>query len=81
MGFLDLAAERYSVRSYSDRPVEQEKIDLMADTWTEGYRKGFILGGKDLSIKKTVNVRYPIGFERVMKKAVEMPIRNAEILI
>ena len=27
MNFLELAAERYSVRSYSDRPVEQEKID------------------------------------------------------
>lgn len=27
MSFLDLAAERYSVRSYSDRMVEQEKID------------------------------------------------------
>ena len=51
--------------------LPQEKIDLMADTWTEGYRKGFILGGKDLSIKKTVNVRYPVGFERVMKKSVE----------
>ena len=25
MSFLELAAERYSVRSYSDRPVEQEK--------------------------------------------------------
>ena len=27
MGFLELAAERYSVRSYSDRPIEQEKMD------------------------------------------------------
>lgn len=27
MSFLDLAAERYSVRSYSSQPVEQEKID------------------------------------------------------
>ena len=27
MSFLKLAAERYSVRSYSRRPVEQEKID------------------------------------------------------
>ena len=27
MDFMELAAERYSVRSYSDRPVEQEKID------------------------------------------------------
>ncbi len=29
MHFLDLAAQRYSVRSYSRRPVEQEKIDLI----------------------------------------------------
>ena len=29
MSFLDLAAERYSVRSYSSQPVEQEKIDLI----------------------------------------------------
>ncbi|MBQ7372216.1 MAG: nitroreductase family protein [Blautia sp.] len=27
MSFLELASERYSVRSFSDRPVEQEKID------------------------------------------------------
>ena len=27
MDFMELAAERYSVRSYSDRPVEREKID------------------------------------------------------
>ena len=29
MSFLELANERYSVRSYADRPVEQEKIDLI----------------------------------------------------
>ena len=27
MSFLKLAAERYSVRSFSDKPVEQEKVD------------------------------------------------------
>lgn len=27
MSFMELAADRYSVRSFSDRPVEQEKID------------------------------------------------------
>ena len=31
MGFLDLAKERYSVRSFSDRPVEQEKLDLILE--------------------------------------------------
>lgn len=29
MDFMELAAQRYSVRSYSDKPVEQEKIDLI----------------------------------------------------
>ena len=29
MDFLELAAQRYSVRSFSGRPVEREKIDLI----------------------------------------------------
>ena len=29
MTFLELAENRYSVRSYSDRPIEQEKMDLI----------------------------------------------------
>ena len=29
MDFMELAADRYSVRSFSDKPVEQEKIDLI----------------------------------------------------
>lgn len=50
--------------------LSQETIDLMADTYTEGYRIGFELTGKDLSKKKTTELIYPIGFERMMKKAV-----------
>ena len=50
--------------------LPEEKIALMADTFTEGYRKGFLAAGKDITIKKTVTVHYPIGFERVIKKAV-----------
>lgn len=51
--------------------LPQEEIDKMADTFTEGYRKGFILGNKDLSKKKTVNIRYVLGFERVVRKSIE----------
>lgn len=51
--------------------LSQEKIDRMADTYTEGYRKGFIATGKDISIKKTVEIRYFAGFERVVRKAVQ----------
>lgn len=48
----------------------QEQIDEMARTYTEGYRIGFINGRKDLSKKKTVNIRYQVGFERMVKAAV-----------
>ena len=51
--------------------LPEDKIAIMADTWSEGYRKGFELAGKDLSKKKSVDVRYPIGFERVVRKALE----------
>ena len=51
--------------------LPQETIDLMADTYTEGYRIGFELANKDLSKKKTAELLYPIGFERMMRKAKE----------
>lgn len=50
--------------------MPQEKIQLLADTYTEGYRIGFETGNKDISIKKTVNIRYCLGFERMMRQAV-----------
>ena len=53
------------------KDLPKEQIERMADTFTEGYRMGFISTGKDITIKKTVNVRYFIGFERVVKAAVE----------
>lgn len=51
--------------------LPEAEIQKMADTYTEGYRKGFELAGIDLSKKKTVNVRYPIGFERMIRAAVK----------
>ena len=48
----------------------QEEIDKMARTFSEGYRIGFVVGKKDLSKKKTVNIRYQLGFERMVKSAV-----------
>lgn len=50
--------------------LSEETIDKMALTFTEGYRKGFEAAGKDLSIKETVNIRYRLGFERVIRKAI-----------
>ena len=50
--------------------VSDDTISKMADTYTEGYRIGFEVGNKDISIKKTVSIRYCLGFERMMKQAV-----------
>ena len=52
--------------------LPQEKIEKLARTFTEGYRMGFEAAGIDLSKKKTVNVRYSLGFERIIKEAVQM---------
>ena len=42
----------------------------MASTFTEGYRIGFEVAGKPLHRKKTVNIRYRLGFERMVKASI-----------
>ncbi len=51
--------------------LPQEQIDTMADTFTEGYRIGFVRGNKDIKKKSVVNIRYCLGFERIVKKAID----------
>lgn len=51
--------------------LSEEVIQTMADTYTEGYRIGFELTGKDISKKKTVSVNYVIGFERMIRAAIK----------
>lgn len=51
--------------------LPQETIDRMAEVYTEGYRKGFEVAGIDLSKKSVVEIRYTLGFERVIRKAIE----------
>ena len=53
------------------KELPEKTIALMADTYTEGYRIGFIVGNKDISKKKIVNIRYCLGFERMIKKAID----------
>ena len=51
--------------------LSDEVLQKMADVYTEGYRIGFINTGKDLSKKAVVDLRYCLGFERVVKIAIE----------
>ncbi len=50
--------------------LSEEEIDKLATTFTEGYRIGFEMTGKDITIKKTAAIIYNLGFERIVKKAV-----------
>lgn len=50
--------------------LPEESLKKMADTYTEGYRIGFEVGGKDISKKKTVEIRYCLGFEPMIKRAI-----------
>ena len=50
--------------------LSQEEIDRLANVYTEGYRIGFINTGKDISKKGTVDIRYSLGFERIIRSAI-----------
>ena len=50
--------------------LPDSEIEAMAKTFTEGYRLGFEAAGIDLSKKKTVNIRYFLGQERMIRAAI-----------
>ena len=50
--------------------LSEEEIEKIARIWTEGYRLGFAAQRKDISIKKTVEIRSRLGFERIVRCAV-----------
>ncbi|MCH5264533.1 MAG: aminopeptidase [Lachnospiraceae bacterium] len=50
--------------------LPEESLYAMAETYTEGYRKGFEAAGIDLTKKQTVQIRYNIGFEPMVRQAI-----------
>jgi len=51
--------------------LPEQKLIAMANTFTEGYRLGFIANRLDITKKKIVNIRYQTGFERMVYYAVQ----------
>ena len=51
--------------------LSEEKVKSMANTYTEGYERGFVTNNLDISKKKFVNIYYSIGFERMARAAIE----------
>lgn len=64
IGTNEIATARYL------NSLPQEQIDAMARTYTGGFYDGFINNRIDITKKKSVNIRYTIGFERMIKAAV-----------
>jgi len=50
--------------------LTDEQIKAMADTFTSGFERGFEVNRLDLSKKSYVNIRYQIGFERLVREAI-----------
>lgn len=66
---LCVGTDEKAVAKFLCRFPDQE-IQAMADTFTEGYRIGFETTGKDISKKSVVEIRYPLGFERMVRAAI-----------
>ena len=52
--------------------LSEEEIDRIARNFTGGFRDGFLTAGRDMGKKKTVLVRYRLGFERVIRRSAEI---------
>lgn len=50
--------------------LPKEKIQAIAKTYVDGFHEGFIVNNIDMSGKRTVNIRYTIGFEPVIREAI-----------
>lgn len=50
--------------------LPKETVKQMADTFTEGFVRGFAVMRRDLSKKKSVAIRFPLGMERMVREAV-----------
>lgn len=56
--------------------LPKEKISAIAKTYVNGFHDGFIVNNIDMTAKRTVNLRYTIGFEPIIREAI---IQFAEI--
>ncbi len=49
--------------------LSEDEIDMLGSVIVEGYIKGFEATNKDITKKRTVNLRYFIGFEKIVRSA------------
>ena len=49
--------------------LSDSRIDSIARTFTEGFRTGFVKAGKNLAAKKTAEIEFHLGFERLVRRS------------
>ena len=65
-----IGTNEIGIASYLNQLPEKE-VKAMAFTYVDGYQRGFDLANMNLDKKETVNIRYNIGFERMVKYAIQ----------
>ena len=65
-----IGTNEIGIASYLNQLSEKE-VKAMAFTYVDGYQRGFDLANMNLDKKETVNIRYNIGFERMVKYAIQ----------
>lgn len=68
---LFLTENEYGLQKYYANR-DSAFIEKAADTFVSGYIRGFAVMGKDAAKKKTVAIHYPVGMERIVKRAAEL---------
>lgn len=66
-----IGANEVKLAQYLNK-IPYEKVCAMAKTYVDGFINGFETMRIDLKPKKSVNIRYAIGQERMVKVAIEM---------
>ncbi len=50
--------------------MTEEEVQAVADTYTDGYIRGFAVTGADFSAKSIISIQYCLGFERMIRAAI-----------
>ena len=64
-----VTSDELTAYAYIDS-LESEQIEVIASAITEGFRRGFINGGKNLAAKKNAAVIFHLGFERIARQCI-----------
>ncbi len=67
---LNVSKNEIDIANFLNTRTDKE-INDMASTCTEAFVRGYVLGKKDISKKKNVNIYYAVGFERMVRRVIE----------